>query len=125
MQELFFLASRYVCFSFFFLGRGVACCFALQGQAVDLDSNAPGLEAQEVIQLRKKAGIPEMDPEASPSTYVNKIQLCISKRVQKLNDLRLAFNNTKKLTPNQEKYPASSIARAQSRKIHVHSAPAA
>ena len=73
-------------FFLFFSGKGVACCFALQGQAVDLDSNAPGLEAQEVIQLRKKAGIPEMDPEASPSTYVNKIQLCISKRVQKLND---------------------------------------
>ena len=53
--------------------------------------------------LRKRAGLPEMDPNAIPSSYVLNIQKCTDTRTKKLNELLQSFDAV--LTSNPKNQP--------------------
>ena len=43
---------------------------------------------KEALDLRKRANVPEIDPDALPSSYCQKLLLCLTKRTNKLQDIR-------------------------------------
>ena len=53
----------------------------------------PALASKEVLDLRKRAGVPELDPDALPSSCAAKMMSCLLKRIKKLNDLHESFTD--------------------------------
>ena len=60
-------------------------------------------ESKDIQDLRKRAGVPEIDPDALPTSYIRKLKSCVEKRMKTLSALRDAFDETKRLTPTQTK----------------------
>ena len=56
----------------------------------------PGVDGKELQALRKKAGVPEIDPDAPSSTYATKMTSCLEKRLDKVSDLKDGFGKIKK-----------------------------
>ncbi|CAE7223040.1 unnamed protein product [Symbiodinium sp. CCMP2592] len=53
----------------------------------DVDTKA-ALETKEILDMRKKAGVPDINPDALPSSYCQKLLVCLNKRNTKLRDLK-------------------------------------
>ena len=70
---------------------------------------------KDIADLRKRAGVPEMDPKACPSSHVFKIQKCIDARTKKLNDIIQSIDTIKKdeVTAVQKKMLDSNTACVQ------------
>ena len=60
------------------------------------------VETQESLDLRRKAGVPEIDPDGLPSSYCLKLQACLNTRIKKLNLLKEPFDKAK-LDATQER----------------------
>ena len=74
---------------------------------IDVDKEIKPTEAKEVHELRKKAGVPEVDPDSPPSTYATKMTSCATKHVKKLADMIQLF----------EKIPESDATPVQKRSL--------
>ena len=59
--------------------------------------------------MRKKAGLPEMDPDALPSAYCQKVKICLAKRIKRLRDMREGCPPEKSLTVNQKRKLVKTI----------------
>ena len=61
-------------------------------------------DPKEVLAIRKRAGIPEVDPDARASTYANKMTDCISKRRRKLNVVLELYQDLDPITAKQTQF---------------------
>ncbi|CAE7194944.1 unnamed protein product [Symbiodinium sp. CCMP2592] len=59
-----------------------------EGQEEIKPAEAAGTPNKEALDLRKRANVPEIDPDALPSSYCQKLLLCLTKRTNKLQDIR-------------------------------------
>jgi hypothetical protein len=55
---------------------------------VSVDEEQRETELQKAL---KQSSWPDMDEGALPSSYINKVQTCLDKRVTKLNDLKTRY----------------------------------
>ena len=72
-----------------------------------MDKEVKPLENKEVADMRKKAGVPEIDPDALPSSYASKMTACATKHVKKLADMIKSFDAipSEDITPIQTRNP--------------------
>ena len=65
--------------------------FTSTAGAIQPDEMKPGVDGKELQALRKKAGVPEIDPDAPCSIYATKMASCLEKRLDKATALKLQF----------------------------------
>ena len=72
--------------------------FYLSGGAIQIgaDEVKAGVDGREMQALRKRAGVPEIDPDAFPSTYCSKMLQRMSKRSGKATEIKDLFAKIKK-----------------------------
>ena len=51
---------------------------------MDVSAEEAKTDSKQASDQRKRAGVPEIDPDALPSSYCGKISACLGKRIQKL-----------------------------------------
>ncbi|CAE7288842.1 unnamed protein product [Symbiodinium sp. KB8] len=68
------------------------------GAPVELGAvpSGSGNNNKDAADLRKRAGVPEMDPNSCPSSHVFKIKKCIDARTKKMNDIITSIDDIKK-----------------------------
>ena len=81
--------------------------------SIDVDKDVKPTEAKEVMDLRKRAGVPEIDPDALPSSTVTKMTACATKHIKKLSDLLDDFKSIEKPTDVQKRHPNSTKFRIE------------
>ena len=68
---------------------------------INVATDVKPTETKEIQDLRKRAGVPEIDPDALPSSYAVKMNQCATKHVKRLADLISLFKAIKDPTDIQ------------------------
>eukprot|EP00439_Symbiodinium_sp_Y106_P030613 s149_g3.t1 len=96
-----------------------------EGVVTDLkdESTKTVLETKEILDMRKRAGVPDINPDALPSSYCQKLLVCLNKRNTKLRDLKDACPTTNEkgehiLSTSQQKKLASILSH-----VYTHATP--
>ena len=76
-----------------------------------------GVDSKETLSLRKRAGVPEVDPEQLPSSVATKMLACIGKRKKKMADVADLYKKIAKPSELQEKTLCSSICFSDSLRL--------
>ena len=79
---------------------------SLRGDAVDVSTEVKPTESKETQDLRKRAWVPEIDPDGLPSSYAMKMATCATKHVKKLSDLIHDFGDIEDPTQTQTRSPS-------------------
>ena len=74
-----------------------------------MDKEVKANASKEAAEMRKRAGVPEIDPDAKPSSSAPKIVSCATKHVKKLADLIEIFKGIDKPTAIQTRSPSCTI----------------
>ena len=74
-----------------------------------MDKEVKANDSKEAAEMRKRAGVPEIDPDAKPSSSAPKIVSCATKHVKKLADLIEIFKGIDKPTAIQTRSPSCTI----------------
>ena len=87
------VVAGHVNIGFFVCGWG-----PVSGAPVELGAvpSGSGNNNKDAADLRKRAGVPEMDPNSCPSSHVFKIKKCIDARTKKMNDIITSIDDIKK-----------------------------
>ena len=56
--------------------------------------------SKEMADLRKKAGLPVINPDAKPSSIAQKMQTCLTTRLKKLNEVKKMYTDVKDADKN-------------------------
>ena len=96
-----------------------------EGVVTDLkdESTKTVLETKEILDMRKRAGVPDINPDALPSSYCQKLLVCLNKRNTKRRDLKDACPTTNEkgehiLSTSQQKKLASILSH-----VYTHATP--
>ena len=55
------------------------------------------MDSKDCVEQRKRAGVPEVDPDALPSSYCAKFVACLGKRIKKLAAVQEPYTKADKL----------------------------
>ena len=65
------------------------------GESISPEEAQAVAESKEIADLRKRAGVPEIDPDAMATSYIKKLMACLGKRSTKIAALQEAFDKRK------------------------------
>ena len=64
---------------------------------MDITAAEAKMDSKDCVEQRKRAGVPEVDPDALPSSYCAKFVACLGKRIKKLAAVQEPYTKADKL----------------------------